>query len=236
MMDTLQPEAAGPLNNPLHAANPQPNLNALAALLAPLLQQRQAMYTTLTSTPIPEVSSVSYKISTFKIKPLTMLNTKAWKNKMKKQLQFQRCWDIIEMAQNYRKQGLDAKNLLQDRELKNQDLKVKLLIDEGLDELDQSSVMNCKTAGDVWTKLMEEYELNMESNKMEASIVIFKWRKDPKHTIMEAMKDLDRQNQELKDLGLHSIEEEILIQVFLVRLDPVYQATRDTIKVQARID
>ena len=209
MMDTPQPEAAGLLNDPLNAANPQPDLNALAALLAPLLQQRQATYTS--PTLIPEVSSTLYKISTFKIKPLTMLNTKAWKNKMKKQLQFQRCWDIIKMAQNYRKQGLDAKNLLQDRELKNQDLKAKLLIDEGLDQLDQSSIMICETARDVWTKLMDEYELNTESDKTNTSIAIFDWRKDPKHSIMEAMKDFNQHNQELKDLGLCGIKEEVLI-------------------------
>lgn len=50
------------------------------------------------------------------------------------------------------------------------------------------------------------------------------------------MEDLERHKQEPKDLGPQNIEDEILIRVFLARLDTVSQTTKDTLLAQKNIN
>jgi hypothetical protein len=86
------------------------------------------------------------------------------------------------------------------------------------------AVKNAETSGDIWTYLMEKYEAVNPRRKINLLMQLFAWKMDAKMKVSEAIQDLERLHEEVKDTwGKEYLDEGALMVLFMSGLPPEYQ-------------
>ena len=194
--------------------------------------QESSFRTVRMKSPVEEIGDFvpapKEKINSFQISKLSASNARYWFEEMGDQLRLQKAWRAID---TYQKFGGSVFTELRKR-YENWDvvnLKAKIIIRQGLNE---SMKMDCRpieNAGEIWSRLRDDYY--QRSNGEFATLIarICGWKKGNKD-ILGSLRELERMNEELKDMspeiGLH---EKILMIFFLRGLGDEYKVVRETI-------
>jgi ABC-type dipeptide/oligopeptide/nickel transport system ATPase component len=160
-------------------------------------------------------------------------NIRLWKKKIEGLLKLQKCWKVVE---NTRKMRLEGKTELlhramQDEDYIDHDLLAVTYLTAYISEGDATAVKNLEISGDIWIYLMEKYEAVNPRRKVNLLMQLFTWKMDPKMKISEAIQDLERLHEEVKDVWEKEyLGQDALMVLFLCGLPPEYEAYADGLR------
>lgn len=160
-------------------------------------------------------------------------NIRLWKKKIEGLLRLQKCWKVVE---NTRKMRIDGKTELlhqamQDEDYIDHNLLAVTYLTAYISEEDANAVKNLEISGDIWIYLMEKYEAVNPRRKVNLLMRLFTWKMDPKMKIREAIQDLEKLHEEVKDVWEKEyLDQDALMVLFLCGLPPEYEAYADGLR------
>ena len=154
---------------------------------------------------------------------------KDWFNQMKLELQTQGFWKAVRVGMR----------LLRDKDTEEMDEFFQgknsrkdacaAIIRSNINSADRRSTRGCKTAAELWNHLKEEYCQITRRDRGRAILSLVRWKMSPKHTICEALKELENLNQDVKDINCWTFEKEFILHFFVEQMPKQYAAVQDVL-------
>ena len=178
---------------------------------------------------IGDIPAPKEKIMPFQIAKLDSSNSRYWFNDMKDQLQLQKVWKAVETYINVGGATfISLRSRYENWETIN--LKAKMIIRNGLNENQKMDCQPIEDAGEMWQKLLSDYYQRSSGEIATLVARICGWKRTNNKDILGSLRELERMNQEVKDmdrdLGFH---EKLLMVMFLRGLGDDFKLVRETI-------